>query len=97
MMHCALDARSMKHPTFLATEYGTTRSAKSIGGVVRGAAHEAGIPKSAHGLRKYRATQLAHAGATPHQIGAWTGHESLKEIEHYTKSMDRRAAVLGIL
>jgi integrase len=94
-MHRTLDARSAKHLTFLATEHSTSRSAKSIGGVVRKAAHDAGIPKSAHGLRKYRATRLAHAGATPHQIGAWTGHESLKEIEHYTKSMDRRAAVSG--
>ena len=95
LMHEALDARADRHLTFLATEYGTTRSAKSIGGVIRSAARDAGILKSAHGLRKYRATQLAHAGATPHQIGAWTGHESLKEIEHYTKSMDRRAAVTG--
>lgn len=94
-MHCALDARFAKHLTFLATEHGTTRSAKSIGGVVREAAHDAGMLKSAHGLRKYRATMLAHAGATPHQIGAWTGHESLKEIEHYTKPMERRAAVMG--
>jgi integrase len=94
-MRLTLEARSVKHLTFLATEHGTTRSAKSIGGVVREAAHDAGILKSAHGLRKYRATRLAHAGATPHQIGAWTGHESLKEIEHYTKSMDRRAAVTG--
>ena len=94
-MHMALDNRFTRHLTFLATAHGTTRSAKSIGGVVRQAAHDAGILKSAHGLRKYRATMLAHAGATPHQIGAWTGHESLKEIEHYTKSLDRRAAVKG--
>jgi len=94
-MHLALDARFEKHLTFLATTHGATRSAKSIGGVIREAARDAGILKSAHGLRKYRASQLAHAGATPHQIGAWTGHESLKEIEHYTKSMDRRSAVTG--
>ena len=94
-MHRALKARTELHLTFLATKHGAARSAKSIGGVVREAAHDAGIKKSAHGLRKYRATQLARAGATPHQIGAWTGHESLKEIEHYTKSMDRRATVIG--
>jgi integrase/recombinase XerD len=94
-MRTALDARPEKHLTFLATAYGKTRSAKSIGGVISKAARAAGIKKSARRLRKYRATQLAHAGATPHQIGAWTGHESLREIEHYTKSMDRRAAVMG--
>lgn len=95
LMHLAINARTEHHLTFLATIHGKSRSANSIGGVISGAARTAGIEKSAHGLRKYRATQLAHAGATPHQIGAWTGHESLREIEHYTKSVDRRAAVMG--
>jgi hypothetical protein len=33
---------------------------------------------------------LAEAGATPHEIGAITGHTSLKEIERYTKAARRR-------
>jgi integrase/recombinase XerD len=94
-MHAAIDAREEHHLTFLATIHGKSRSANSIGGVISSAARAVGIEKSAHGLRKYRATQLAHAGATPHQIGAWTGHESLREIEHYTKSVNRHAAVPG--
>jgi integrase len=53
------------------------------------------VQKSAHGLRKALAIALADAGATTHQISAWTGHESLKEIEHYTRQSNRRRAVMG--
>lgn len=42
-----------------------------------------------------RATALADAGATTHQIAAWTGHESLSEVEGYTRTAARRAAVMG--
>ncbi len=38
---------------------------------------------------KATATALAEAGATPHEIGAITGHTSLKEIERYTKVAQR--------
>jgi integrase len=81
--------------TFLATRQGASRSHKALGHLVAKAARAAGVEKSAHGLRKYRAAALAEAGATAHQIGAWTGHESLAEIQHYVRSADRRRAVLG--
>ncbi|WP_243697944.1 hypothetical protein [Rhodovulum bhavnagarense] len=32
----------------------------------------------------------AERGATTHQIAAWSGHESLKEVERYTKRVNRR-------
>lgn len=83
------------HMTFLATRGGRSRSAKAIGGDVAKAARLAGVAKSAHGLRKARATILAEAGASAHQIGAWTGHESLSEVAHYTRSAERRKAVMG--
>jgi integrase len=57
-------------------------------------ARKAGIAgKTAHGLRKTRAIALVDAEATHHQVGAWTGHESLKEIEHYAKKFNRRKAL----
>lgn len=83
------------HMTFLATHAGRPRSEKALGTMIREAARDAGVQKSAHGLRKSRARSLAEAGATTHQIGAWTGHESLKEIEHYTVAANRRRAVMG--
>jgi integrase len=43
-----------------------------------------------HGLRKAAASRLAEAGATVHEIAAITGHATLKEIERYTKTADRK-------
>lgn len=83
------------HPTFLATSQGGTRSSKALGTLIITSAKEAGVSKSAHGLRKTRAVMLAEAGATSHQIAAWTGHHSLSEVEHYTRSMSRKSAVMG--
>ena len=54
-------------------------------------AREAGlVARTGHGLRKSRAIAIVEAGGTPHQVGAWTGHTSLKEIEHYAKDFDRK-------
>lgn len=83
------------HMTFLATRQGRARSAKAISNDVASAARKAGVKKSAHGLRKARATANAEGGATAHQIGAWTGHESLSEVAHYTRAVDRMRAVIG--
>ena len=45
---------------------------------------------SAHGLRKACATALAEAGATAHEIASVTGHQSLEEIELYTRDANRK-------
>lgn len=95
LIHAALEARTEKHMTFLATAQGRTRSSKALGHLVSEAAQDAKIEKSAHGLRKARAKALAEAGATVHQIAAWTGHITLEEVEHYTREANRRAAVRG--
>jgi integrase len=82
--------------TFLATEAGRTRSSKALGTLIREASIAAGLTdRTAHGLRKARAVALADAGATTHQIAAWTGHKTLKEIERYTARAARRHAVMG--
>lgn len=96
MLHAALAARAALHMTFLATTQGRSRSSKALGHLVADAAKKTGIEKSAHGLRKARAKALAEAGATVHQIAAWTGHITLEEVEHYTREADRRAAVRGM-
>ena len=93
MMHEALRALSGQM-TFLDAK-GKPRSDKALGTMIREAAIAAGFQKSAHGLRKSLAAELADGGATAHQIAAWTGHETLKEVDHYTKSADRTRAVRG--
>lgn len=82
--------------TFLQTVRGRPRSHKAAGHVLSQACQKIGLDRSAHGLRKSRASVLAESGATPAQIGAWTGHRSLAEIVHYTREMDRRLAVIGV-
>ena len=93
-MHAALACLS-GHMTFLATMNGRTRSDKSLGTLIIWTAKEAKVQKSAHGLRKTRAVKLAEGGASTHQISAWTGHQTLDEVEHYTRAQNRRAAVIG--
>jgi integrase len=52
----------------------------------------AGLPQHCvfHGLRKLGCTRLADAGCTVHEIAAWSGHLTLREVERYTKAADRK-------
>lgn len=79
---------------WILTRSGKPRKVKSLSQLVSRAARDAGlVGKTAHGLRKARATKLAQHGWTPHRIAAWTGHESLGEVTHYTRAVDRRGLV----
>ena len=95
----ALDALPGSAMLFLAKNRGMKkatprmRSKKGLSNLIGRAADLCGIAKTAHGLRASRAIDLAQNGATPHQIGAWTGHKNLSQIEGYTAEMDRRRAV----
>jgi integrase/recombinase XerD len=94
-LRAALDAMPGGHMTFLATGRGQTRSHKALGHLIHDAARAAQVERSAHGLRKSRLTSLAERGATTQQIMSWGGHASMSEVEHYTRSAARRAAVIG--
>ncbi|PWE32743.1 hypothetical protein DDZ14_08325 [Maritimibacter sp. 55A14] len=96
MLHAALAARQHRHLVWMVTDYGKPRSRKGASSWFSAAARAAGITgRSAHGLRKSRSIALAESGATAHQLGAWLGHESLKEIEHYARRADRRRILSG--
>jgi integrase/recombinase XerD len=76
-----------RHLTFLVTEYGKPFSPAGFGGKFRDWCNQAGLPHcSAHGLRKATAARLAERGASPHEIMAITGHQSLEEVERYTRA-----------
>lgn len=93
-LHNALDGRSGKHMTWMTTAQGRSRSVKAAGQWLAAKARAAGVHgRSAHGLRKSRARALAEAGGTSVQIGAWTGHESLSEIERYIRHFSKRKAL----
>ena len=70
-----------------------TRQAVPPAGFTNGFATRArcrGALLPAHGLRKAAARRLAEAGCTAHEIGAITGHASLREVARYTEAADRR-------
>ena len=90
-----LDARAVR-PMWITTAFATSRSEKAASQWLAEKARKARLTeKTGHGLRKTRAIELAEAGATVHQIGAWTGHESLKEIEAYSRNADRKKLLSG--
>lgn len=93
-LKAAVAARNEQHITFLTTRDGKARSVKAMSQWFAAKARAAGIEgRTAHGLRKSRAIALVEAEASHHQVGAWTGHESLSEIEHYARGFDRRKAL----
>ncbi|RXH36637.1 integrase [Bradyrhizobium nanningense] len=77
--------------TFLLTEFGKPSTANGFGNKFKDWCRQADLPHcSAHGNRKATSTALADSGATPHEIMAVTGHQSLKEVERYIKAANRR-------
>lgn len=82
---------------WIVTQTGKPRSVKGLSQWMSAAASKAGLPDdcTAHGLRKARAARLAEIGASAHQIGAWTGHESLSEVSHYTRAADKKTILGG--
>lgn len=76
--------------TFLTTEYGKPFSPAGFGNKFREWCDEAGLPHcTAHGLRKATAARLAEQGATPHEIMAITGHQTIEEVQRYTRAARR--------
>lgn len=75
---------------FMATAHGAPMVKEGFGNWFRGACRAAGVPGSAHGLRKAGATRAANNGATEAElraIYAW-GPRS-REPAHYTEQADR--------
>jgi integrase len=95
-LRAALDAMPRaEHLAFLVTEFGKPFAAAGFGNWFREQCDLAGVRKlSAHGLRKAGATRLAEHGCTDHEIMAWGGWSSLKEVQRYTKAANRKRLAL---
>lgn len=88
-----IDATPSGHLTFLVTERGAPFTPQAFNNWFRQCANEAGLPHvTFHGLRKAAATRLADMGCDPIEIAAVTGHASLKEVQRYTETRDRKRA-----
>lgn len=75
---------------FLTTSTGKPLDQRDLNKWFRQACREAGLPDTCvpHGLRKACCRRLAQAGASTKLIAAVSGHQTLKEIERYTKAFD---------
>lgn len=86
-----LDAWCGDTTTYLATRTGAVSSSNGFYNQFTDWRAEAGLPAglAPHGLRKAAARRLAEAGCTPHQIAAVTGHQTLSEVERYTRAVSQ--------
>jgi integrase len=75
--------------TFIVGETGRPLSKGSFTNAFRRACRMAGVPGSAHGVRKIAATRAANAGATVAQLEAIFGWSGGRMASLYTRSADR--------
>ena len=76
--------------TFIAGERGDPLTKESFGNLFRDACRAAGVPGSAHGVRKIAATRAANRGATVAQLEAIFGWTGGTMASLYTRSADRQ-------
>src|SRR5690606_7322384 len=90
----ALAERIAAPPTgalhLLVTEFGKPFTSNGFGNWFRKRCREAGVPGSAHGLRKAAAARAADNGATTRELMAMFGWVTEKEAELYTRAADRK-------
>ena len=67
-----------------------SRSVKAASSWFSRAATDAGIKKTAHGLRKSRDMAIAQCGGTSSACLSWLGHSTLQEASRYIKMFDKR-------
>ncbi len=92
-LRAIIDATPSGHLTFLVNELGAPFTAAGFGNWFRDRCNEAGLPHcSFHGLRKAAATRLIDAGCDVVEAAAITGHASLKELQRYIETRDRKRA-----
>jgi len=89
-----LDAGPTGDMHFIVGETGKPLTKESFGNMFRRACNEAGVTKSAHGLRKIAATRAAEAGATVAELEAMFGWSGGAMASLYTKTADRRRLAL---
>ena len=84
-----LDAGPCGDLTFIVGADGRPMTKESFGNAFRDACRAAGVPGSAHGVRKIAATTAANNGATTSQLKALFGWTSDAMPTLYTRAADR--------
>lgn len=89
-LRAALDATPHGRLTWLESEHGRPYTVESFGNAFRRWCREAGLPHCGpHGLRKARAVERAHAGASEREMMALFGWSSAKEPTRYTRAAEQ--------
>ena len=95
-LHAKLEEFLINIPSHQKTFITQTKSAdesyttESFGNWFGKQCKEAGVPGSAHGLRKAGATKLAEAGGTEFEIMTFLGHSNPGEARKYVKKANRK-------
>ena len=91
-LQAAIDACPSDHLTLLTTEAGAPFTSNGFYQAFIGWCRMAGLPAgcSPHGLRSAAASRLAEEGCTEKQIAAITGHQTLAEVQRYTRAASQR-------
>ncbi|MFZ0458730.1 MAG: tyrosine-type recombinase/integrase [Rhodoplanes sp.] len=90
VLQATLDAGPCGDLTFIAGATGRPFTKESFGNEFKAACKAAGVPGSAHGVRKIAATRAANAGATVAQLEAIFGWTGGTMAAHYTRKADRK-------
>jgi integrase len=98
-LQAIIDATPCEHMTFLVTTNGRPYTGSDLSHQFRRWCNEAELRKGCtfHGLRATGCTKLADNGCTVHEIAAWSGHMSLKEVERYTKSANQKRLAVSAM
>lgn len=89
-----LDAGPTGDMHFIVGDTGKPLTKESFGNMFRRACNDAGVTKSAHGLRKIAATRAAEAGAAVAELEAMFGWSGGTMASLYTRTADRRKLAL---
>jgi integrase len=88
-LQASIDAGPCGDLVFIAGERGQKLTKESFGNWFRQACAAAGVPGSAHGLRKTGATRAADAGATEYELMALFGWRNSQTAAIYTRTANR--------
>jgi integrase len=90
VLQATLDAGPCGDLAFICGERGEPLTKESFGNLFKDACKAAGVPGSAHGVRKIAATTAANNGATEFELMAIFGWTDPKMAAHYVRSANRK-------
>ena len=95
MLQATVHAGPCGDLTFIVGANGRPLTKESFGNEFKAACKAAGVPGSAHGVRKIAATRAAENGATEPELNAIFGWTDPKMAARYTKAANRKRLAAG--